>query len=76
MSKLGDLLEDRYFQRVLQIYDSPRQLICFWRTFFRVREADLLYSSILLLKVKIWLKILKIILFDTTLALELSSLYF
>jgi hypothetical protein len=25
-----------------KFYDSPRQLICFWRTFFRVSEADLL----------------------------------
>jgi hypothetical protein len=30
---------------VFQFYDSPRQLICFWRTFFRLREADLLKSS-------------------------------
>jgi hypothetical protein len=30
---------------VCQFYDSPRQLICFWKTFFRVREADLLKSS-------------------------------
>jgi hypothetical protein len=30
---------------VFQFYDSPRQLICFWRTFFRFREADLLKSN-------------------------------
>jgi hypothetical protein len=29
---------------VCQFYDSPRQLICFCRTKFRVREADLLKS--------------------------------
>jgi hypothetical protein len=31
---------------VCQFYDSPRQLICFLRTFFRVREADLLKSTV------------------------------
>jgi hypothetical protein len=31
---------------VCQFYDSPRQLICFLRTFFRVRKADLLKSTV------------------------------
>jgi hypothetical protein len=31
---------------VCQFYDLPRQLICFLRTFFRVREADLLKSTV------------------------------
>jgi hypothetical protein len=49
MSMLGDLLEDRYFKQCVPNLRFTQTADLFWFSFFRVREADLLNSSKLLL---------------------------